>query len=209
MTDTVYTNAPAGQSQTGDASVTEQAKDKVGEVAEQARQATQRMREQGRGMLRERVDERSSQAGQKIHSTAQSLRKVSEQLRSDGQDTPARFAEQVADKSEQVAGYLRTTDGEQMMRDAENLARRNPWAVIAGGMVIGFIASRFLKSASDRDQSGRAYLYPSQRDTRYSESDVVSVSRRSELGDEIDTPEEIVIEPRESSGYGPIAPEGR
>ncbi|MQA98804.1 MAG: hypothetical protein GEU78_00690 [Actinobacteria bacterium] len=210
MTDTVGTNAPAPGSQTGGGNVTEQAKEKVGEVADQARQGTQQMRERGRSKLREMVDERSSQAGQRVHSSAQSLRKVSEQLRNDGQDAPARLAEQVAEKGEQVAGYLRTTDGEQMMRDAENLARRNPWAVIAGGVAIGFIASRFLKSAADWDQSGRAYMYPSQRGSKFTDADAVSVRKRSEVRDELGTSGEIVVETRDSSarGHAPVV-EGR
>jgi ElaB/YqjD/DUF883 family membrane-anchored ribosome-binding protein len=210
MTDTVSTNAPAAASQTGGESVTEQAKEKVGEVADQVRQTTQQMRERGRSMLQERVDQRSSQAGQQVHSTAQSLRKVSEQLRNDGQDAPARFAEQVAERGDRVAGYLRTADGEQMMRDAENLARRNPWAVVVGGVAIGFIASRFLKSASDRDQSGRASMYPSQRDSNFTEPDVVSWRSQSEMGDEHGASGEIVVEARDLSGQGQTPlPEGR
>jgi hypothetical protein len=47
-----------------------------------------------------------------------------------------------------VAGYLRTSDGDRLLRDVEDFGRRNPWAIIAGGVFLGFAASRFVRSSS-------------------------------------------------------------
>ncbi|HEU4657504.1 MAG TPA: hypothetical protein VFR97_08265, partial [Capillimicrobium sp.] len=38
--------------------------------------------------------------------------------------------------------------GDRILSDVERVARDNPWAVIAGGVVLGFAASRFLKASS-------------------------------------------------------------
>jgi hypothetical protein len=35
-----------------------------------------------------------------------------------------------------------------LLRDVEDFARRNPWAVAAGGFALGFVASRLLKASS-------------------------------------------------------------
>jgi hypothetical protein len=80
----------------------------------------------------------------------QDVRSMAEQLRSQGKDTPARVAEQVADRAEWFGSYLRDADGERLLRDAEDVARRQPWLVAAGGLALGFAASRFLKASSSR-----------------------------------------------------------
>ena len=75
---------------------------------------------------------------------------MAEQLRGQGKDTPARVAEQVADRAESFGSYLRDADGERLLRDVEDVARRQPWLVAAGGLALGFAASRFLKASSSR-----------------------------------------------------------
>ena len=127
-----------------------QAQEKVQQAADQARERAVQATQEGRNLIRSQVEDRTSQAGQQLHSKAQDLRTVAKELRNQGQDTPAQFAEQIADKGEQIAGYLRTSDGDRVLRDVEQFARRNPWAVIAGGLFVGFAASRVLKSSSSQ-----------------------------------------------------------
>jgi hypothetical protein len=73
---------------------------------------------------------------------------VAVQLRRQGKDTPARYAEQAADRAERLGNYLKDSDGETILRDVEEFARRKPWAVAAGGLALGFAASRLLKASS-------------------------------------------------------------
>jgi len=158
--------AGADQVRSTTAEVVDQAQGKVQEAADQARQTATQAKEQGKSVLRSQVEERSSQAGQQLHSTVQDLRTIGEQLRSQGQETPAKIADQIAERGEHVAQYLRTTDGDRILRDVEQFARRQPWAVIAGGLTLGFVASRFLKSSSSRRfVSGQNGQYVSTRST--------------------------------------------
>jgi hypothetical protein len=48
----------------------------------------------------------------------------------------------------------------------EDFGRRQPWAVIAGGLALGFAASRFLKASSSRRYESSSNL-PSRRGTAY------------------------------------------
>jgi hypothetical protein len=73
---------------------------------------------------------------------------VAEELRKQGKDKPAQYVEQAADRAERLGGYLEESDGDRILRDVEDFARRNPWAVAAGGLVLGFVASRMLKASS-------------------------------------------------------------
>ena len=145
MTNTTYgSTADTGES------TTDQVKDQVRDKAQLAQDKTRGALGQVRGRLRDQVDQRSTQAGDQVQSAAQDVRKVAEQLRGQGKDTPARVAEQVADRAESFGSYLRDADGERLLRDAEDVARRQPWLVAAGGLALGFAASRFLKASSSR-----------------------------------------------------------
>ena len=115
------------------------AKDKAQEVAGQAK-----------GRLREQVDQRSTKVGEQVGSTAQDVRAVGEELRKQGKDQPARLVDQVADRAERLGGYLRESDADRMLRDVEDFGRRQPWAVVAGGLALGFVGSRFLKASSQK-----------------------------------------------------------
>ena len=136
----------AGESYTGggaQASSTEQAKEKVQETAQQAAG-------QARGQIRKQVDERSTQAGEQVSSTADDVRSVAQQLREQGKEGPAKLAEQAAERAERLGSYLKQADGEAILRDVEDFGRKQPWAVMAGGLAAGFLASRFLKASSSR-----------------------------------------------------------
>ena len=147
---TQYASDPVyGSSTTGDSTV-DQVKDQVREKAQVAQDKAQQATGKARGKLRDQVDQRSTQAGEQVSSTAQDVRSVAEELRNQGKDTPARLAEQAADRVEYVGNYLRDADADRILRDVEDFARRQPWAVVAGGLALGFAASRFLKASSSR-----------------------------------------------------------
>jgi hypothetical protein len=123
----------------GPSSSTEQAKEKAQEAAGQAKRG-----------VRDQVDQRSTQAGEQVSSMAGDARSVAEELRKQGKDQPAKLAEQAAQRVESIGDYLQRSDGDTILRDLEDFGRRQPWAVIAGGIALGFAASRFLKASSSR-----------------------------------------------------------
>ncbi|HEX8862591.1 MAG TPA: hypothetical protein VGC06_26565 [Actinomycetes bacterium] len=106
--------------------------------------------EQARSRFSQQLDRRSTQAGERLSSTASDVRSMAEELRRQGKDAPASMAEQAAAQADRVADYLKAASGERIMRDAEDFARGRPWAVAAGGLALGFVASRLLKASSSR-----------------------------------------------------------
>jgi ElaB/YqjD/DUF883 family membrane-anchored ribosome-binding protein len=143
------TSAPPGDQSTG-----EQAKEKAQEVATQAQEKLGEAAEQAKGTVRTQIDDRSRQAGEQVASTAGDIRKVAEQLREQGSEQPAKLAEQAADRAERLGSYLTESDADRILRDVEDFARRQPWAVVGAGLFVGFAASRLLKaSSSERYQS--------------------------------------------------------
>jgi hypothetical protein len=133
--------------QMADGSVGE-AQEKAQEVAGQAQEKARDAAGKAQEGLRQQVDERSTQAGERVASTTQDLRSVGEELRKQGKDTPAKLADQAAEQTEKVASYLKDKGPDEMLHDVEDFGRQRPWAVLAGGMVLGVAAARFLKASS-------------------------------------------------------------
>jgi hypothetical protein len=129
---------------------TGQAQEKAKEVAGQAQEKVQGAAQQGKGRISEQVDQRSTQAGQQINTVAQDVRSVAEELRTQGKDKPAQYAEQAAERVQSAGQWLEQKNGDELLSDVENFARRNPWAIAAGGLALGLAASRLLKASSSQ-----------------------------------------------------------
>jgi hypothetical protein len=147
-------SSPPGTKSTQQTESTE-VREKAQEVAGQAQEKAQEAAGQAQEMMREQVDQRSTQAGEKISGTAHDLRSVGEELRNQGKDTPAKFADRGAEQIEKVGSYLSESDGDKLLADVEDFGRRQPLAVLAGGLVVGMAAARFLKASSRSRYRGR------------------------------------------------------
>jgi hypothetical protein len=133
-----------------DGGVKEQAQDKAQEVREQAGEQMRKAGGEARNRVRDQVDQRSTDAGEQVHRHAGDLRDVAQQLREQGKDAPARVADQVAERAERAGSWMKESDADRIIGDVEDFARSNPWAVAAGGLALGFAASRVLKASSSR-----------------------------------------------------------
>jgi hypothetical protein len=157
MPETDLSTASSGSYEASGDGPSGQAQQKAQEVASQAQDKAKEAAGQARTRVRDQVDQRSTQLGDQVKSNAGDVRSVADELRKQGKDAPARYAEQAADRAERLGGYLQNSDGDQILRDVEDFGRRNPWAVAAGGLALGFAASRMLKaSSSQRYQSSRS-----------------------------------------------------
>ena len=140
MTDTARDN---------DSGAREQAQEKAQEVAGQAQEKAQQAAGEAKNRVRDQVDQRSTEAGQRVQTTAGDIRGVGEELRKQGKDQPAELAERVAQRAERVGGYLERSTGDTILHDVEDFGRRQPWAVVLGGVALGIVASRLLKASSE------------------------------------------------------------
>ncbi|HEY0382857.1 MAG TPA: hypothetical protein VGC72_11735 [Candidatus Elarobacter sp.] len=115
------------------------------------RETAQNAVNQGKSFLGKQVDERSTVIGQQIGSLAQDLRNVGDQLRESGTvGAAAGYVDQGAELVDKLATYLQDADSDTLIGDLENYARRQPWAIAGAALVLGFAASRFLKTSSAR-----------------------------------------------------------
>jgi hypothetical protein len=156
---TVYGTEPEYGTEGSSGSTTEQVKDQVRDKAQVAQDKARGAMGQARGRISEQVDQRSTQAGERVAGTAGDVRSIAQELRSQGKDAPANLAEQLASQADRVGDYLKGASGDRILRDVEDFARRQPWLVAAGGLALGFAASRFLKASSSRRYESRYESY--------------------------------------------------
>src|SRR4029450_4049763 len=135
--------------------VADQAREKVGEAAEQAKEKAHSLAGRTQDRIRERVGDRATQAGERVGSTAQDIRAVGEELRHQGKEGPAKIAEQAADRIDRAGTPVPASDAARTLNDVEAFGRSRPWAVLAGAVVVGFAAARFLKASSRERYSSR------------------------------------------------------
>ena len=132
----------------------------TGQAKEKAQQAAGQARQKAGSQLRSQLDQRSTDAGHRVGGLASDVRAVGESLRERGKDQPAKLAEQAADRAERLGSYLRESDADRILGDVEDFGRRQPWAVIAGGVAVGLVASRFLKASSIDRYEKRTRIEP-------------------------------------------------
>lgn len=178
-------------------STTDQARDKVQEVGAQAKDKAQEAGAQARSRVRDEVDRRSTEVGRQAGSTAQALRDASGRLRDDGNEPVARGLEQVAERVDRAGGWLREADGDRILRDVEDFGRRNTLAVVAGGLAIGFAASRLLKASSRNRYESSARLPSTTRDSGGNGRTGARVSPDTTVGADRGTVPSTPVPPRE------------
>ena len=93
---------------------------KAQHAADQTHEQVQAAAGKTQDKMREQLDQRSSQLAEKAHQQASDLRSVSEALRDQGKDRPAEAVSRLAGYAEQAGRYLRHTEPDSMLSDAED-----------------------------------------------------------------------------------------
>jgi hypothetical protein len=139
-----------------------------GHVSSQAHEAASAVEEkavelkhEGGHKLGEAIDRRTTEAGEQVREVAHALRETGQKLRSEGKPTQAvDLVEAGADRLERLGGYLGRMNGDGIMRDVEDFARRRPWMVAGIGLIGGLVSARFLKASSERRYDSSAWRSP-------------------------------------------------
>ena len=124
--------------------VMQQTKETAGQVVDQAKEQAASL-----------IDNRKEQVAGNVAAVAEALRQASKHLRQNEQAPIAQYADKAAERVEQLAYNLRSKDVQDMLRDVEDYARRQPALFLGGAFVVGLLAARFLKSSARRDEGQR------------------------------------------------------
>jgi len=100
---------------------------------------------------------------------AQAVRQTTQQLRDGQHDTIAQYVDRAAEQLERFSSAIRSKEVPDLLREARQLARRQPALFIGGSFAVGLLAARFLKSSRQDDDDNRdGYGTPYSGGTAYS-----------------------------------------
>lgn len=143
------------QSQTGGAAAGLD-KDAVKDVYNKAKETTKEKAKEAYSQVAEKattqIEEQKTNLAHGLTSIADSVRQFSGNLREADEETPiaaftAKYGETLAQQVEGVSSYLEEKDLNEMVRDVESYARRNPAIFIGAALATGFLLARFLRSS--------------------------------------------------------------
>lgn len=136
-------------SSTGDKAgqATDQARDKAGQVADQARDKAGQVADQAKEKVGQVQEQATAKADQGLDKAAEGLGgaadKLREQAEGDG-PVPAQAA-MVADRLDQVSGYFKDKDTNQIVSDLEAFVREKPVESLIGAVAIGFVLAKLVR----------------------------------------------------------------
>lgn len=125
---------------------------KTGDVMDQAREQTGQAMEQVRGSAFQMMDQQKHRAADSLGSVASALHQTGDNLQNGDQDAIGQYAHRAADTVDQFAQQLRDKNVDQLFSEAEQFARREPELFLGGAVLLGLLASRFLKASARRSQ---------------------------------------------------------
>ncbi|HMJ08228.1 MAG TPA: hypothetical protein VK468_04440 [Pyrinomonadaceae bacterium] len=148
-------SAPSGQTNAapGSGAATATARSFYDQAKETAGQAYEAVTDKAAAT----IDERKSTLSDGLTSVAETIRQAGDKLtgpetKSGITETAAKYTDTAAQKLEQAANYFEQKDVRQMVRDAEDYARRNPAVFIAAAFGAGVLIARFLKAGSPAEE---------------------------------------------------------
>jgi ElaB/YqjD/DUF883 family membrane-anchored ribosome-binding protein len=119
------------------------AQDTLSTVQHTADHALDQVREQGKHQIAGQKDQVAGTIGDVAHA----MRQTGQQLRQGNQDAVAQFMDQAANQLEDFSQSLRHKSVDELVREAEGFARRQPALFLGGAFMLGLFAARFLKSS--------------------------------------------------------------
>ena len=116
-------------------------------VTAQVQQKAEELMERAGESARTRIDDGKQQAARELNSVAHALRNCGTDLESDRTALLTPYVNRVADEVERFSRYIDSHSPQDIARNVEGFARRNPAVFLGGCFALGMVAARFLKSS--------------------------------------------------------------
>ena len=110
---------------------------------EAASQAQQKLGEQ----LRLSVDTSKGRAADTLDILSQALTQSGQQLRTDNLGPASQYVDRAGEQLRRASDYLRNTNVDEIVRNTEDFARRQPAVFVGGAFFLGLLAARFIKAS--------------------------------------------------------------
>lgn len=95
----------------------------------------------------QQLTDQKNRATDGIGTIAHAVRNTTQELREHQHETLAEYVTSAADQLDRLSSRLKDKDIGDLLRDAQNLARRQPVLFIGSAFALGLLGARFLKSS--------------------------------------------------------------
>ena len=109
------------------------------------RKVAERLKDEGK----QKLEEGKTTAAEQVDSVASALKSAGNEL---DQPLLATYANQLADSVSRFSTRLREGSVEDLVSDAQGMARRNPGLFILGGLAAGLLLARFIRASVPEDE---------------------------------------------------------
>jgi hypothetical protein len=133
-----------------------EAADVANKVKSDAAELTEDLKHRGEQQL----DSQKQAAADQAKGLAGVVERAAEDLREQKQQSLAEYAGQLAGSMKSFADSLKSRSTDDLIRDTQELARKNPTLFVLGSVAVGVALSRFFKASTDREGRQRN-LHPS------------------------------------------------
>jgi hypothetical protein len=127
-----------------------EAKERAVEVKDEIVSQLQATRSEISSQLELTFREGKGQIARQIASVAETFRHSGDEFRAKNYEAFGRYNDKLAEQIEEVAGYLQQASAQDLLRDVEGLARRQPALFFGGLFALGVLGVRFFKSSAPR-----------------------------------------------------------
>ena len=140
-------------------SSTEKVKDQASQFVDSAKEMASDMASQATDRLKDTVDDQKNAGAQYVSSIAEAMRRAAREF---DNDVPiaGTYMRKAASQVEAVSESVRNGDFNDLLRNAQAFARRQPTAFLGLAVLAGFGAVRFLKSSAQNMSDGSSYAPP-------------------------------------------------
>ena len=138
----------AGSAKPQTENVSKDAQKVASETLDQAKEAVSQVAEQAQGKVKSKIGEGKDRVADNIDHVVSALRQSSEKIQGQDNDVIGRYVGTAANKLNDFSNYVRHNDVDQIVREVEGFARREPAIALGSAFAVGLILARFLKSSS-------------------------------------------------------------
>lgn len=147
----------------------------VGAAGDVLRAGSERAMTEARTYMRDAMENQKGRAAAQLGGVAAALHDAARRLDEGNQEVPARYTDLAAEQVERLSRLLEERSFDQLVSDAEDLARRQPALFIGGAAAAGFLLARLLRNASSGTAAAQREM-PAMRRTEMETGTIVPPS---------------------------------
>lgn len=135
----------------------EDVKTSANRIGETAAESGREQLGAAKGRVRAVFEQQTHRAADQLAGVAHALHSAADQLKDENNGTAARYADQAAERVEEVANLIRNSTVDDVVDRVESFARRQPEIFLGAAFAAGFLFARFIKSSGERRHRSGAY----------------------------------------------------